>query len=166
MAKGGKGKAKGKSGKYPIRPSNIALEDRRKMLADLKAKTPCKDCGRKGHWRGDKECTMRRNTSFERKGYVAVKFCESYSTAHSTSSSSAQFFEAGDSMEDADRCGYMVVEQEEEEVEQEEEEPTNDDQEEELFERLPINGGRFWLPVTMEDLKYDQMTQLLSLIHI
>ena len=73
MAKGGKGKAKGKSGKYPIRPSNLALEDRRKMLADLKAKTPCKDCGRKGHWRGDKECTMRRNTSFERKSYVAVK---------------------------------------------------------------------------------------------
>ena len=136
MAKGGKGKAKGKSGKYPIRPSNLALEDRRKMLADLKAKTPCKDCGRKGHWRGDKECTMRRNTSFERKSYVAVKFCESYSTAHSTSSSSAQFFEAGDSMEDADRCGYMVVEQDEDE-------PTNDDQEEELLERLPINGDDF-----------------------
>ena len=162
MAKGGKGKAKGKSGKYPIRPSNLALEDRRKMLADLKAKTPCKDCGRKGHWRGDKECTMRRNTSFERKGYVAVKFCESYSTAHSTSSSSAQFFEAGDSMEDADRCGYMVAEQDEEE-------PTNDDQEDlpnvfhwpgGFLERLPINAGQFWLPDTMEDLKYEQMTQL------
>ena len=92
------------------------------MLADLKAKTPCKDCGRKGHWRGDKECTMRRNTSFERKGYVAVKFCENYSTTRSTSSSSAQFFEASDSMENADRCAYMVVEQEEEE-------PTDDDQE-------------------------------------
>ena len=62
VAKGGKGKGKGnKSGKYKIRPSNLTIEDRRKMLADLKARTPCKDCGRNGHWRGDKECTMRRN---------------------------------------------------------------------------------------------------------
>ena len=54
----------------------------------------------------------------------------------------------------------MVVEQEEEKVGSEEEGPRNDDQEDELFERLPINGGRFWLPATMEDLKYDQLTQL------
>ena len=89
VANGGKGKGKGnKSGKYPIRPSNLALEDRRKMLAELKAKTPCKVCGRKGHWRGDKECTMRRNTPFERRANVAVKFCESYSTSRGASGSS------------------------------------------------------------------------------
>ena len=155
VAKGGKGKGKGnKSGKYPIRPSNLALEDRRKMLAELKAKTPCKDCGRKGHWRGDKECTMRRNTPFERRANVAVKFCESYSTSRCTSgSTSTRFFEAGDSLEDADRCGYMVVEEDADE-------PTSDDQEENFLEGLPINAGRFWLPDTLEDLKYDQMTQL------
>ena len=26
------------------------------------SKTECKDCGRKGHWRGDKECTMRKSS--------------------------------------------------------------------------------------------------------
>ena len=56
-------------------------------------------------------------------------------------------------MEDAERCGYMVVEQDEEK-------PASDDQEEEFLERLPINAGRFWLPVTFEDLKEDQETQL------
>ena len=35
----GKGKGKGK-GSYPVRPSNLSIEDRRKMLARLKAKTP------------------------------------------------------------------------------------------------------------------------------
>ena len=56
IAKGGKGKGKGK-GNYPVRPSNLSIEDRRKMLAKLKAKTPCKDCGRKGHWRGESWAT-------------------------------------------------------------------------------------------------------------
>ena len=55
--KGEKGKGKGK---YPVRPSNLSIEDRRKKLQELKAKTECKDCGRKGHWRGDKECTMTK----------------------------------------------------------------------------------------------------------
>ena len=50
LAKGGKGKGKGK---YPVRPSNLTIEDRRKKLQDLKAKTECKDCGRKGNWKGD-----------------------------------------------------------------------------------------------------------------
>jgi len=47
--KGGKGKGKRKGkGKYPIRPSNLSIEDRRKKLAELKAKTECRDCGRVG----------------------------------------------------------------------------------------------------------------------
>ena len=58
--KKGKGKGKGK-GKHPLRPSNLSIKDRRKKLKELKAKTECKDCGRKGHWRGDKECTMQKN---------------------------------------------------------------------------------------------------------
>ena len=29
-------------------------------LKELKLKTECKACGRKGHWQGDKECTMSK----------------------------------------------------------------------------------------------------------
>ena len=82
------------------------------MLADLKAKTPCKDCGRKGHWRGDKECTMRRNQPYERRANVAIKFCDAYSSSRCTSGEdSSRFFEACDSLKDADRCGYMIVQE-------------------------------------------------------
>ena len=45
----GQGKGKGKGGKYPVRPSSLSIEDRRKKLAELKAKTNCKDCGKPGH---------------------------------------------------------------------------------------------------------------------
>ena len=44
----GKGRSKGPGrgkGKYPIRPSNLTIEDRRKKLAELKAKSECKACG-------------------------------------------------------------------------------------------------------------------------
>jgi hypothetical protein len=72
----GKGKGKGK-GKHPLRPSNLSIEDRRKKLKELKAKTECKDCGRKGHWRGDKECTMQKNRVSH---YTHKSFCESFSS--------------------------------------------------------------------------------------
>jgi hypothetical protein len=60
----GKGKSKGpmgkgKGGSYPVRPSNLSVEDRRKKLQELEAKTECKDCGRRGHWAGDNQCTMK-----------------------------------------------------------------------------------------------------------
>ena len=74
------------------------------MLAKLKAKTPCKDCGRKGHWRGDKECTMQR------KAHVATRFCEAYSTSRCASGSTSRFFDVGDG-DDADECAYMNVQQ-------------------------------------------------------
>jgi hypothetical protein len=64
--KGKKGKGKGK---YPVRPSNLSIEDRRKKLQEFKAKTECKDYGRKGHWRGDKECTMTKG----RTAHLAVQ---------------------------------------------------------------------------------------------
>jgi hypothetical protein len=51
---GKKGSGKRGKGKYPVRPSNLTIEDRRKKLKELKAKTECKDCGRRGHWKGDK----------------------------------------------------------------------------------------------------------------
>ena len=56
-----KSKGKGKGGaRYPIRPSNLSIEDRRRKLADLKEKAHCKDCGRRGHWKGDAKCTVSK----------------------------------------------------------------------------------------------------------
>ena len=44
----------GGKGNHPICPSNFTMEDRRKKLAESNAKTECKGCGRKGHWKGGK----------------------------------------------------------------------------------------------------------------
>ena len=62
FGKKGKGKGKGKKGKgsYPIRPSNLSIQDRRNKLQELKNRTECKECGRRGHWAGDAACTMTK----------------------------------------------------------------------------------------------------------
>ena len=44
--------------RYPIRPPILSIENRSKKLQELNARTECKDCGRKGHWHGDRECTQ------------------------------------------------------------------------------------------------------------
>ena len=36
----------------------MSVEDRRKRLNDLKSRTQCADCGKTGHWRGDRLCPM------------------------------------------------------------------------------------------------------------
>ena len=55
----GKGKGKGKSkGRYPVRPSHLSLEGRRRRLRELKARIECRACGRKGHWAHVRECAM------------------------------------------------------------------------------------------------------------
>ena len=55
----GKVKPKGKGkGRYPVRPSHLSLEDRRRRLKELKAKTESRACGRKRHWANDRECAM------------------------------------------------------------------------------------------------------------
>ena len=60
----GKGKGKGNStGRCPVRPSHLSLEDRRRRLKELKAKTECRACGRKGHWAHDRECAMSPSNS-------------------------------------------------------------------------------------------------------
>ena len=51
--KGGKGKGKGKG---KIVRSHLSLEDRRKQLLSLKAKSKCLRCGGMGHWSGDPQC--------------------------------------------------------------------------------------------------------------
>ena len=63
----GKSKGKGKDkGKLPVRPSRLSLVDRRQGLRELKAKTECHACGRKGHGAHDREC-----------GNVSIQFVHS-----------------------------------------------------------------------------------------
>eukprot|EP00974_Lingulodinium_polyedra_P052436 5044948-Lingulodinium_polyedra.AAC.1 len=57
----GESKGKGKQ-RYPVRPSNLSIQDRPKKLEELKARTTCKSCGRKGHWAGDAACSMKNKT--------------------------------------------------------------------------------------------------------
>ena len=60
----GKGKSKGRCrGRYPVRPSHLSLEDRRRRL---KAKAECRVCGRKGHWANDRQCAMSFSSSSAR----------------------------------------------------------------------------------------------------
>ena len=62
----GEGKCKSKGsgkGRYPVQPSHLSLEDRRRRLKELKAKTECRICGRKGHWANDRECAMSSSSS-------------------------------------------------------------------------------------------------------
>ena len=43
-----------------VRPSHLSPEDRRRRLKELKEKTECRACGRKGHWANDREARLRR----------------------------------------------------------------------------------------------------------
>jgi hypothetical protein len=63
----GKGKSKGRKG-YPVRSSTLSIDDRKAKLQDLKSRTSCKDCGRRGHWRGDVQCTMKKGSSGSQTG--------------------------------------------------------------------------------------------------
>ena len=51
----GKGKAKPK-GKGKVIRSNLSIEQRRKRLSEIKAKSKCLRCGAYGHWAGDPVC--------------------------------------------------------------------------------------------------------------
>ena len=57
----GKGKSKGKGnvnvkGKGKNKGNNLSLEERKKLLAELKSRTNCQTCGARGHWAGDDTC--------------------------------------------------------------------------------------------------------------
>lgn len=52
-----KGKGKGKpKGKGKVIRSNLSIEQRRKRLEEIKAKSKCLRCGGYGHWAGDPAC--------------------------------------------------------------------------------------------------------------
>ena len=71
-----KGKPTAKSAhSYRPRPSNLSVEDRRKKLQEIKNKSTCKVCGRRGHWAGDKECPGKQATSSGSASTAFVGLC-------------------------------------------------------------------------------------------
>ena len=69
------------------RPSGLSLEDRRKKLKEIKSKSTCKKCGKKGHWAGDAECqTKVANYSVVAQPRIA---CHAYTIMDDESGSDA-----------------------------------------------------------------------------
>lgn len=66
----GKGIPMRKAGTHGYRPrvSHLSIEDRRRKLQEIKARSACKKCGKKGHWAGDRECTAPTGTHQKSKG--------------------------------------------------------------------------------------------------
>ena len=97
----GKGKSKGKGkGRYPVRPSHLTLEDRRRRLKELKAKTECRACGRKGHWVNDRGCAMSSSSSStQNRARTARK---------TTRLQAAVCFVLNEYSDDPDKSAYMV----------------------------------------------------------
>jgi hypothetical protein len=79
-----KGSSKGRKG-YPVRASTLTIEDRKSKLKALKARTNCKDCGRRGHWRGDPGCTMKKDSAGSQTAqkHRSVRFSLNLSGAYS-----------------------------------------------------------------------------------
>ena len=59
---------KGGTHGYRPRVSHLSIEDRRRKLQEIKARSTCKKCGKKGHWAGDRECTAPTGTHQKSKG--------------------------------------------------------------------------------------------------
>ena len=58
--KSAKAKLREKKKARGFQASPEAREARARSLESLKASTPCRDCGQKGHWSGDQECPKSR----------------------------------------------------------------------------------------------------------
>ena len=59
-----RGKAKGKGVRMQGcrkkgKGKGMSIEDRRRKLTEIKARSNCEKCGKKGHWAGDPECTAK-----------------------------------------------------------------------------------------------------------
>jgi hypothetical protein len=113
----GKGKARGK-GKYPVRPSNLTIEDRRAKLQQLKQRTNCKKCGRKGHWQGDKSFPMASSGSPARlkKKVASLAMASNYTQGYSSGGcsnpkacTSFGCLSSSGSEGEAEATGYMAI---------------------------------------------------------
>ena len=104
----GKGKAKGKGkGRYLVRPSHLSLEDRRRRLKELKAKTECRGCGREGHWATDRECAMSSSSSStENQTRTARMATRQQVTNHANQAGVC--FVLNEYSDDLDTSAYMV----------------------------------------------------------
>ena len=54
-------------GKGKFRAYTLAIDDRRKRIEALKAKTKCRACGQTGHWMNDKKCERYGKKSFQKR---------------------------------------------------------------------------------------------------
>ena len=39
-----------------VMKTGMSVDDRRKKLKEIKSRSTCKSCGKRGHWAGDQEC--------------------------------------------------------------------------------------------------------------
>ena len=105
----GKGKPTAKSAhSYRPRPSNLSVEDRRKKLQEIKNKSTCKVCGRRGHWAGDKECPGKQATS---SGSASTAFvAQVVRTEEKGTQTDTWDRKVSDTSDDSDeRYGYLSV---------------------------------------------------------
>ena len=132
----GKGKGKGPTGrpsKGSGKGSSLTLEDRRAKLRQLKEKSTCKVCFRKGHWAGDPQCTGKKPPQASRP---ALPSPVKEKAAHF-----AFAVDDDDSVETEDKAAFMANRQHAREIPVEEEE-----QEEEMLppdESPVINFGQY-----------------------
>ena len=59
---------KGGAHGYIPRVSHLSIENRRRKLQEIKARSACRKRGKKGHWAGDRECTAPAATHQKSKG--------------------------------------------------------------------------------------------------
>ena len=87
----------------------MSLEERRKRLKDLKARTKCQACGKLGHWAGDPECPLKskkpqaKQQSFKRTGHLAAE------ESDDKDCSSCSNIDSSDDSVPEHRCGYMAL---------------------------------------------------------
>ena len=103
-----KGKGKGKSkGRYPIRPSHLSLEGRRRRLRELKAKTECRACGRKGHWAHDRDCAMSPSSSSSQNQIRTARVTTPQHLSNQANQVGMSFV-LNDDSDDPDTSAYIV----------------------------------------------------------
>ena len=102
----GKGKGQGK-GRCPVRPSHLSLEDRRRRMKELKAKTECRACGRKGHWANDREYAMSSSSSSTKNQTRTARMATRQHLSNQANQVGACFV-LNDYSGDPDTSAYMV----------------------------------------------------------